>query len=85
MVKLNHVREGDYYGDLNGIHIKKVDHLIREVNECTIKRNGHWVLYGMQGEYIDDDMYRNDLAERNGFSLNHPYLEEDFGTKDKNA
>lgn len=78
MKTLTYVRDGDFYGDLKGTHIIRVPELVREVDGYVSKRHYHWVLYGSNGEYIDDDMSRNDLAERWGIALNHPYIEEDF-------
>lgn len=33
------------------------------------KMNGRWVLRNKEGDLIDFDQYRNDLAERNNFEI----------------
>jgi len=55
----------EHYGGPNGLQMK------REYEGVTPNGNpfgGRWVLR-RDGEYIDVDQYRNDLAERNNIEL----------------
>lgn len=59
------IRGGQYYESYNGVLLRRENYTSDNGNEYV----GIWVLRNPDGEVIDFDTYRIDIAERNGLEL----------------
>ena len=60
-----HEKDEDVYVSEDGFRMAREQGLTPNGNPI----GGRWVLRGPQGEWIDVDQYRHDLAPRHGFDL----------------